>query len=102
MDHEYTDFCLNVYLLKERSRGGSVGTATDCGLDGRGSISSRSKKLDRLYGLRSFLSPWVKWPGYEADHTSRSNDEVNNGEAIPTPSRISSWHRDNFNLAFIV
>jgi hypothetical protein len=39
------------------------------------------------------LSPRVKRPGREADHSSPSNSEVNNGGAIPLLPPMSSWHR---------
>jgi hypothetical protein len=72
------------FNLNNNSNSRAVGIATSYGLDGRGSIPSRGKKFlstphrpDRLWGLRSFLSngcqgdlsPGVKRPGREADHS---------------------------------
>jgi hypothetical protein len=39
------------------------------------------------------LSPVVKRPGREADHSSPSSAEVKNVGATPPLSHTSSWHR---------
>jgi hypothetical protein len=51
------------------------------------------------------LSPGVKRPGREANHSPPSSVDVKNGGAIPPPSDMSSWrgaslikHRDNFTV----
>jgi hypothetical protein len=38
------------------------------------------------------LSPEVKRPGREADHSPQSSAEVKNGGAIPPLPNMSSWH----------
>jgi hypothetical protein len=38
------------------------------------------------------LSPGVKLPGREADHSFPSSGEVKNGGAIPPLPYTSSWH----------
>jgi hypothetical protein len=38
------------------------------------------------------LSPGVKMPVREADHSPPSSAEVKNGGAIPPLSHMSSWH----------
>jgi hypothetical protein len=38
------------------------------------------------------ISPGVKWPGHEADHSAPPNAKVKNGEAIPPLPQMSSWH----------
>jgi hypothetical protein len=43
----------------------------------------------------SVVSPWVMWPGREADHSPPSNGEVKNGGAIPPLRHIFSW-RDTY------
>jgi hypothetical protein len=74
------------------SRDSSVGIATGYGLDGRGSISGRGKRVSLLHshrtgsGAHPASSPWVlralssglKLPGREADHS---------------PPSIVSWSR---------
>ena len=68
-------------------RDGSVGIATRCGLDVRGSNSSGDEILrtrpDRSWGAPSFLCnvyrvsfPGVKRPGRSANHAPPSSDEV--------------------------
>jgi hypothetical protein len=39
------------------------------------------------------LSPGIKQPGREADHSPASSAEVKNGEAIPALPHMSSWHK---------
>jgi hypothetical protein len=53
--------------------------------------------------LAGAISPGVKRPGREADHSSPSSAEVKNGGAIPPLPPMSSWHsaklikhRENF------
>jgi hypothetical protein len=53
------------------------------------------------------LSPGIKWPGHEADHSRASSAEFKNGVAIPALRHMSSWHkiylikhRDNFTSTF--
>jgi hypothetical protein len=38
------------------------------------------------------LSPGVRGPGGEADHSSLSSAQVNNGGAVPLLPHMSSWH----------
>jgi hypothetical protein len=89
-----------------RSRDRTVSIRTCYGLDGRGSIPSRSKIF--LFSIvfrlalgptqppaqweRGDFSPDVKRPGREADHLPPSTAEVKNGEAITPLSHLSSWH----------
>jgi hypothetical protein len=81
-----------------------VGIATGYGLDGLGSISGRVKftplhSVQADYGAHpasygmctGYLSPWVKRPGREADHTPPSSAEVKNGGAVPPLPHLSSW-----------
>jgi hypothetical protein len=76
------------------------------GLKGRGSIPGRGKVF--LFSIASrpalgptqppiqwvlwALSPGVKWPGHEADHSPSSAAQVKNGGPIPSPYHMSSWH----------
>jgi hypothetical protein len=63
-------------------------------------LFSYAQRPDRLWGPPSllsnghwgFLSPGVKWPGREADHSSPSSAEAKNGGAIPPLPHTSSWH----------
>jgi hypothetical protein len=66
------------------------------GLDGRGSIPSSVKCLSLLHSVQigseahpasiqsvpGEISPGIKRPGLDADHSTPSNTEVKNGEAI--------------------
>jgi hypothetical protein len=84
----------------------SVGIKTDYGLEGRLSNRGRGKIFLFSTASRSALgpnqppvqwvsgavSPEVKRPGLEADHSPPSSAEVKNGEAIPPLSYMSSWH----------
>jgi hypothetical protein len=90
-----------------RSWDNLVGIAMDYGLKGQGSIPSRGKKLFLFSPLSILaleptqppmqcvpgaLSPRVKWPGHEADHTSASSAEIRNGGTIPPLLSTHSWH----------
>jgi hypothetical protein len=55
------------------------------------------------------LSPWVKQPGHEADHSPSSGVKIKNGGAMPPLPYTSSWHGaslikhgDNFTLPYLV
>jgi hypothetical protein len=85
-------------LPVSRSRDSLVGIPTGYGLDGRGSISGRGKIFlfsycpDRLWGQRNLLSkgycgeisPKIKLPGREADHSPSFSAEVKNGGLMTT------------------
>jgi hypothetical protein len=43
-------------------------------------------------GHHGLLSPGLKRPGCEADHSSPSSAEVEKGAAVPPLSPLSSWH----------
>jgi hypothetical protein len=67
------------------SRGGAVGIATGYGLDDRGvvvRVLTESRTFtspycaDRLWDPSSFLSPGVKRPGLEADHSPETSAEA--------------------------
>jgi hypothetical protein len=82
------------------SRDSSVGIATGCGLDGRGSIAGRGKIFlfsspDRLWGPTRHSTQWVpriKRPGRDANHSPPSSAEDKNCGAIPPLPDIFSWH----------
>jgi hypothetical protein len=38
------------------------------------------------------LSPGIKWPGREGDHSVPSSTEAKNGGAIPSLPNMSLWH----------
>jgi hypothetical protein len=70
---------------ENRSRDSVVGIATGYGLDDRGvgswipvgsRIFSSPRRPDRLWGPPSTLSPGVKRPGREADHSPPAIAEV--------------------------
>jgi hypothetical protein len=78
------------------SQNSSVGITTGYGLDGRGSIPGRGKIfffiLSRpalgptqhpIQWVPGALSPGIKPPELEADHSPPSSVEVKNGGAIP-------------------
>jgi hypothetical protein len=87
------------------SRDSSVGITTGYGLDGRGSIPGRVKMflfyivsrpalrptLSPIQWIPPVLSPGVKRPGREADHSPQSSSEVKNGGAISPLPHTSSW-----------
>jgi hypothetical protein len=87
------------------SRDSSVGTATDYGLEGRGSIPIRGKRFFSTPASRpalgptqppshwvlGALSPGVKRLGRESNHYSPCNAKVKNGGAIPPLPHTYSW-----------
>jgi hypothetical protein len=82
-----------------RSRDGVVGIATGYGLDDRGvgvrvPVESRiffSPRRPASYPMGTgALSPGVKWPGLEADHTSNVSMSRKCGSIHPLP-HTSSW-----------
>jgi hypothetical protein len=80
-----------------------VSIAKYYGLDGRGSIPGRSKRLffstlQRLGPTQPFIqwvpgafSREVKRPGREVDHSPPSSAEVKDGGTIPSLPHTSSW-----------
>jgi hypothetical protein len=85
---------------------GSVSVATGYRLNGQGSIPGRGKifilciastvavehtqpPIQWVFGA---ISPGVKQPGHEADHSPLSSAEVKNGQAIPVFPHMTSWH----------
>jgi hypothetical protein len=98
---------LFVIKILIRGRDSSVGTETCYELDGRGSILGRGKEFsstvlgpDRLWGpinnllsngYRGVLSPGVKRPRCEADHSPTPSAEVKNVGAIPPFPHTYSW-----------
>jgi hypothetical protein len=108
--HKYNTaifYNLNVYLGGPDS---SVGIVMGYGPDGQGAIPNRSKIFLLSIAFRLALgptqppiqwtlgaiSPWVNWPGREADYSLPSSTEVKNGGAIPPLPHMSSWHRNSF------
>jgi hypothetical protein len=94
----FADFLL--VKLKGRSRDSSVDIPTGYGLDGRGSIPGRGKRFfctpqgpDRSYiqWVPGALSPGVRRPGREADHSLPSNAEVKNGRGLHPLPHTSLW-----------
>jgi hypothetical protein len=87
-----------------RKRDSSIGIATGYGLDGRGSIPDRRKRLfsilqhpDQLWdpsyivGMGTLFSG-VKQPRCKSDHSPPFTAEVKNGGAIPSLPHLYSWH----------
>jgi hypothetical protein len=89
----------------------SVGIPMGYELDGQGSIHGRAKRCfltsqrpDQLWGptqppiqwVPGPLSPGIKRPGREADHSPPSSAEIKNGEAIQPRPRRSSRCDDTF------
>jgi hypothetical protein len=90
-----------------KSRGRSVGTATGHGLDDRGpefefvkgkdfffSMSSRpalGRTQPPIQSVPGTLSPEVKLPGREADHSPPTSAEVKQRASIHPLSHTSSW-----------
>jgi hypothetical protein len=94
--------CWDITLIKPRplpcmSRNRSIGVATSCGLDGRGSVPGRGKRFfsspqRRLWGPTRSPNQWVprvERPECEAGHSPPSSAE--NGGAIPPLPHTSSW-----------
>jgi hypothetical protein len=84
--------------MSHSSRDSSVGTATGYGLDGRGSIPGRNKKLSAFLNVQvsseshpasytkktgGDISSEVKRLGHQADNSPPCNVEVKNDGAIP-------------------
>jgi hypothetical protein len=82
----------------------SVGIATGYGLDDRGSILERGKILfstasrpalgptqPPIEWVPGAISPGVKGPGRETDHSPPSSADVKNGGAIPPLPHMFSW-----------
>jgi hypothetical protein len=88
------------------SRDSSVGIVTGYGLDGWGSFPGRGKIFLFYIASRPALgptqppiqwilgavSPWVKRPGREADHSPPPSATVKNGRALPPLPHTSFWH----------
>jgi hypothetical protein len=88
------------------SRDSSVIIASGYGIDCRGSVPLRGKVFifstasrpvlgptqPPILWAQAALSPGVKWPDREADHSPPSNAEVKNGKAMPSLPNSSSWH----------
>jgi hypothetical protein len=88
-----------------RSRYSSVCIATGYGLDGRGSIPGGGKSflfsaasslalgstLHLIQWVPGAISPGLKRPGCEADHSPPSSAVRNGGAITPLPY-MSSWH----------
>jgi hypothetical protein len=83
-----------------------VSIAMGYGLDSRVSIPFRGNfihpkacRLDLsttqppLQWIPGTLSPGIKGPGREADHSPASSAEIKNDEAIPALPLMSSWHK---------
>jgi hypothetical protein len=87
------EFILIITNIENRSRDSVVGIATGYGLNGRG-VGVRVPVEERIFvspcrpdrfwgppnllcnGYRGALSPKVKWPGREADHSLPANAEA--------------------------
>jgi hypothetical protein len=93
------------YCAVAGSGDSSVCIATGYGLDGRGSFSGRDKRFSLLHNARPALGPthppihWVpgalspglKRPEREADHSLPSSAEFKNSAAITPLPQKSSW-----------
>jgi hypothetical protein len=106
--HTLPSYFLKIHfniILRSTSRT-KVVIATVYGLDDRGSNSGRSKRFfstpqrpDRPWGpssllfngSRGALSPGLKSPGREADHSPLSSVGDKNGDGIPPLLHTSSW-----------
>jgi hypothetical protein len=87
-----------------RNRDSLVSIATGYGLDGPGSIPDiarflfsphcpeRLRPTQPIQWVPGTISLGVKRPAIEADHSSPSSAEVENGGDIPPLPDISSWH----------
>jgi hypothetical protein len=92
----------------------SVHIATGYALDGRGKwFLTYWRPLDRFWGPLSLhpsgvpwaVSPGVKQPGHETDHSPPARAEVNSGEVITSLPHTPSWriallikHKDTFTI----
>jgi hypothetical protein len=99
-------FYFHIGFCTVRSRDSAVSIATGYGLDDRGSIPSKGKIFlfstasrpalgptqPSIQYVLGALSPGVKQPGREADHSPPSIAGLKNGGAIPPLLRMSSWH----------
>jgi hypothetical protein len=74
---------------RRRSPDISVGIATGYGLGSQGSIRGPVAHPQRVLVV---ISPGLKWPGREAEHSPPSTAEVKNGGAIPRLRYVPSWH----------
>jgi hypothetical protein len=94
--------CCNNFLLTTVLHGKeariAVSIQTGFRLDGRGLIPSRAKEIcfystasrpalrpthPPIWWVLGAISPEVKWPENEADHSLPSSDKIKNGGAIP-------------------
>jgi hypothetical protein len=80
----------------------SVGIATGCGIDDRGSRArflAGARDFALLHNVQTDSGRWEKRQEREADYSSSSSVEVKNGGAIPPVFRTSSWflskHKEN-------
>jgi hypothetical protein len=55
-------------------------------------LFSTASRPSPIQGIPGTISPGVKRPGREGDHSPPSSAEVKNGLAIPSLSHMSSWH----------
>jgi hypothetical protein len=90
----------------KRSRDNSVDITTDYEVDDQDSILSKDKVIlsstasrlaldptqSPMQWVPGDLSPGVKRPGREADHSSPFRVDVKNGGTIPPLPFKSSWH----------
>jgi hypothetical protein len=116
---EEKDSCLCRESKRDSSFLKRVWIATSYGLDCCGSSPGRGKRFSLFHSIQAAsgpihppiqwvprsVSPGVKRPEREADHSPLSNAEVKNGTATSSIPHTSSWlgvylikHRDNFKL----
>jgi hypothetical protein len=82
------------------NRDRSVGIATDCGLDGRGSIPQRGNKFSLLHSVQTGTEahpvpfPEVKLSRREAYSSPPSSAEFKNGGAVTPLPHTFSWRGD--------
>jgi hypothetical protein len=90
--------CVYTHLLtSENSRDSSVDIGTGWTRDKICLLSIAARPAlgltqPPMQWVRGALSPGVKRPGREADHSPPSSAEVKNGGAIPPLPNMSSWH----------
>jgi hypothetical protein len=77
------------YLCRDKS----VRIGTGYQLDSRGTASRQTMRLTQppIQLVTGTLSPGVKRPGSEANHSPPSSTEVKNGGAAPPHPHTSSW-----------